>query len=82
MTPGQGRDAPRNPRGKRTSDLGRRLTKARLAAGLTQAQLAETLGVGLTAVRQWESGRAAPRGLYAAAVARFLDEHAARPRGR
>lgn len=35
--------------------------KARLIAGLTQGELAETLGVSRTTVCKWESGHGLPR---------------------
>ena len=40
------------------TDLATRLREARTKAGLTQAGLAEALGVSRSAVAQWETGRA------------------------
>lgn len=37
------------------------IKELRVAAGLTQEQLALKLGIGQTAVANWESGRAFPR---------------------
>jgi transcriptional regulator with XRE-family HTH domain len=72
MPPGHGRDAPRPARAPRPAGLARRLTAARLRAGLTQAELAEQLGCSVGAVRKWESGAGSPTGLYAKAVTAFL----------
>ena len=69
--PGQGRDGPRASRSKR-SGLGRRLTAARLDAGLTQEQLAKRLGADLSTLQRWELGESEPRGLYRRAVEKFL----------
>ncbi|WGH78090.1 helix-turn-helix domain-containing protein [Jannaschia ovalis] len=41
--------------------FGDRLSGARTAAGYTQAQLAENLGVKLKTIRAWEEDRAEPR---------------------
>ena len=40
--------------------LGGRIRTLRVAAGLTQAQLAAALGVGRIAVNRWERGRRSP----------------------
>ena len=74
MTPG--RDAPREPRGERSTKLGRDLTSARLRAGLTQEQLAERFMVDAATLGRWETGATKPRGLYEKVVEKFI---AARP---
>ncbi len=38
-----------------------KIREKRIAAGLTQIQLAEKVGVNQSAVAQWECGRAAPK---------------------
>ena len=51
--------------------------KARLireAAGVTQTQLAESLGVHRMTILRWESGERRPRGLYLAAYSLALRE--------
>ena len=68
------REAPRPPRGRRRTKLARELTAARLHAGLTQAALAQRLGVGLSTLQTWERGTAKPHGLYLRAVEAFLAE--------
>lgn len=80
MTPGQGRDAPRDRKRKRTSDLGRRLTSARIAAGLSQHGLAEILGVSDQSVMAWETGRARPRALARIALEDAIADRFARLR--
>lgn len=40
---------------------GNRIREARLAAGLTQVQLAEAIGSTQQAVAKWEAGRGVPR---------------------
>ncbi|MGA2144584.1 MAG: helix-turn-helix domain-containing protein [Bryobacteraceae bacterium] len=50
-------------RGKRTSVEPRSpIARARLAAGLTQAQFARILGVSPRTLEQWEQGRRTPSG--------------------
>lgn len=44
----------------------------RLAAGLTQAALADALGVAYQQVQRWEHGRRRPSGRMAVALARVL----------
>lgn len=67
------REAPRPTRGRRSTAFAKRLTAARLAAGLTQAQLAEKLGVSLRTLHGWENGDTEPRGkLQVQAVAAFV----------
>lgn len=41
--------------------IGERIRKARKEAGLTQAQLAEILGISYVGVSQWESGKRNPK---------------------
>jgi DNA-binding transcriptional regulator YiaG len=51
--------------------------KARLireAAGVTQTQLAESLGVHRMTIARWEAGERRPRGLYLAAYSTALSE--------
>lgn len=57
---------------REAGSLGERLTAARIAAKLSQSQLAKRLGVGIATVQRWEAGTNAPRGLQAKAVERFL----------
>ena len=38
------------------------IATARLAAGLTQAQLAEAVGCSEHAINRWENGQSAPKG--------------------
>lgn len=51
----------------------------RLAAGLTQAEVAEAIGVKRLAVAQWEAGRAQPhrgnRRAYAHLLRKLADKH-------
>lgn len=61
---GRGRPASKPPRGS----FGDRLRRARLAQGLSCAQLAALLGVPLSTLHKWESGAYSPRS-YAAIVA-------------
>ena len=42
-------------------EIGATLRQARIAAGLTQEQTAEALGVSFAAVSKWERGAATPR---------------------
>lgn len=44
-----------------TADIGSRITQAREAAGMTQQELAEHIGVRQEAVRRWERGSTSPR---------------------
>lgn len=46
----------------------------RLACGLSQARLAETLGVRQTTVQRWENGTRNPRGILADRYFRCLEE--------
>ncbi|MGL4754170.1 MAG: helix-turn-helix domain-containing protein [Aeromonadaceae bacterium] len=39
-----------------------KIKQARQSMGLTQAEMAEKMGVCVDAVKQWESGRRKPRG--------------------
>jgi transcriptional regulator with XRE-family HTH domain len=52
--------------------LGGRIRSARLAAGLEQAQLGELLGVGQSAVSQWESNTAHPNGPHVVRLVEVL----------
>lgn len=48
------------------------IKKRRLAAGLTQAELAEQIGVTRSAVALWETGRKYPRGKDIPLIANLL----------
>lgn len=48
------------------------IKKRRLAAGLTQAELAEKIGVTRSAVALWETGRKYPRGKDIPLIANLL----------
>jgi len=54
------------------TELASRIRTARLAQGLTQDQLARTVGVTRSAVAQWETGRAGQVGSNLARIARAL----------
>ncbi|MCS3903309.1 transcriptional regulator with XRE-family HTH domain [Methylohalomonas lacus] len=56
-------------------DIGVRIKKARLAAGISQVRLANLLGVTRSACSQWElsGGGTSPRGERLAEIARLLD---------
>ena len=45
---------------KATTTFGHRFTEARLAAGLTQEQMARQVGVTLRVVQRWSSGEGEP----------------------
>jgi HTH-type transcriptional regulator, cell division transcriptional repressor len=51
---------------------GERLLAARTAAGLTQSQLADALGVTQQRVSHWENGHGAPRDKYRPIMAGIL----------
>ncbi len=44
----------------------------RIAAGMTQAQLAEAIGAGETTVYSWEHGRHEPRAYFIEALCRIF----------
>lgn len=54
------------------SDIGKRITKAREAAGLNQSELARALGVKPQSVQAWESGRNVPRHKKIEAISAYL----------
>lgn len=56
-------------------EIGARIRKARLAAGISQVRLASLLGVTRSACSQWElqNGGTAPRGERLVEIARLLD---------
>lgn len=55
-------------------DIGSRIRQARIAAGLSQARLAELMGVTRSACSQWESPHGTvPRGRRLAELARLLN---------
>lgn len=53
---------------------GRRLKKLRKATGLTQIEVAETLAIPLTTLRNWEQGRVEPPTYVRLLVERALEE--------
>ena len=58
--------------------IGEEIRAARAAADLTQAQLAEKLGVTKNTVARWERGEMEPTGLYLVIVRRWLAREAKR----
>ena len=54
-------------------DLGRRVRAWRVQQGLTQPQVAELLGCGVTALRNWEGGKSRVSRRYAAAIRELVD---------
>jgi SOS-response transcriptional repressor LexA len=54
------------------SDLAARLRETRLAKGLTQKQLAASIGVTASAVTQWEKGLAKPQPMAMVAIGNFF----------
>ena len=56
--------------------IGNRIMALREADGLTQAQLAERVGVSQATVSQWESGTRTPSGEAVVALARVFDTSA------
>ena len=44
------------------NDLATRIKAARLALGMTQQELAQTLDVSITTIQNWEQGRTVPPG--------------------
>ena len=52
--------------------IGRRLTEARDAAGLSQRELADHLGVKESTITKWESGERSPRGQRVSKLAGIL----------
>ncbi len=44
-----------------TEELGSRISKARIAKGFTEQQLAHRLGVKISTIEKWESGETDPR---------------------
>ena len=53
--------------------LGDRIKKARKIRGLTQKRLAEELGLSLTAIQYYESGKRTPNNAVVLAIAKVLD---------
>ena len=54
------------------SDVGARIAQARVAAGRTQADIANQLGVKVSTIDKWERGNASPRSNRLAALAGIL----------
>ena len=52
--------------------FGARLQRARLAAGLSQEDVASALGVAIQSIRNWEVGRAEPRRVHKDQLARLF----------
>jgi len=52
--------------------IGRRIAEARTAAGLTERELADHLGVKESTIRKWESGERSPRGQRVSKLAGIL----------
>lgn len=50
-----------------------RIVAARKKAGLTQAQVAEALGISDAAVNQWEKGKTFPKTEFLPKLAKLLD---------
>jgi transcriptional regulator with XRE-family HTH domain len=67
-------DLDAQPRGIEDSanDVGSRMAEARVAAGRTQAEIANQLGVKASTVAKWEHGSASPRSNRLAALAGIL----------
>jgi transcriptional regulator with XRE-family HTH domain len=57
------------------------LRRRRVGVGLTQRALAETAGVSLSSVRNWECGRRVPLGIMRRAVERALENATAAGEG-
>lgn len=57
------------PQERRWQNIGARIREARLTAGLTQAQVARTLGVSAHTVWLWENGRMKPNHDHLVALA-------------
>ena len=62
-------------------DLGKKIRAHRDELGLTQAELADKLGLTYSSVSQWESGRATPRTPILRQLAGLFDTAAADPMG-
>ena len=54
-----------------------RIKAWRVAAGLTQAQAAVELGIGLSTLQHWEQGQSEPRGIGRVALDKWLSENEA-----
>jgi HTH-type transcriptional regulator, cell division transcriptional repressor len=67
-------DLDAQPRGIEDSanDVGSRMAEARVAAGRTQAEIANQLGVKASTVAKWEHGSASPRSNRLASLAGIL----------
>ena len=52
---------------------GENIRKARVLRGMTPAELAEAVGVTVSAISQWETGRYSPRQHHQLAICRALD---------
>ncbi len=67
-------DPAMQPRGIEDSarDLGGRIADARVAAGRTQTDIANHMGIKVSTVEKWENGTASPRSNRLAALAGIL----------
>lgn len=52
--------------------MGRRIRRARLRAGISQQEVADAIGVGVTSVSRWEVGTRVPSAVRLAKLARVL----------
>ena len=76
---GKGRWGARSTRARGRS-LGAQLARARLALDKPLRALADELGVTLSTVERWESGKGLPRGLYRAALIAWFEKYGFRVR--
>jgi transcriptional regulator with XRE-family HTH domain len=54
--------------------IGLKIQQARVAKGMTQGQLAKTLGIDRGSVGRWETGRSVPRQVGLPKIAKVLDQ--------
>lgn len=68
------RDSPDGPDAPLDDEhhIGERLARARLAAGLTQREVADRIGVKESTIGKWESGETSPRGHRVSKLAGML----------
>jgi transcriptional regulator with XRE-family HTH domain len=60
-----------------STDLAASIRAARLAANLTQDELAQRIGVSMRTVQGWEAGDVFPRANHRRALVQFFTEEAA-----